>query len=319
VRHSINAVVMTLFEAILLVVIVVILFLQTWRASIIPLAAVPVVRLAHRRGVLTSLLACALTIAIVLGLGWATGGVGSGVAMALLAAAITVLPVASVGFLRAGAEPSRCYLGLCIAGSAFLVASLATQLEGNGATAGDQLAALLNGVIPSSVDSYAKTGAKPEMIAEFRAMLEATREFTRNYLWGLLGVLWVIGSAIAFFGGAASARPNATADAVRFDQLRVPPAAAGLFVASGAGLAVLSGEARRIAGNVLLPLLALYFVAGLSIICHFLRKWFRARFLRAGLYALVCYFPINVGVALLGLFDWYVDFRRRGGGVTEKS
>jgi hydrophobe/amphiphile efflux-1 (HAE1) family protein len=42
VRHSIEAVIHTLLEAILLVVIVVILFLQTWRASIIPLAAVPV-------------------------------------------------------------------------------------------------------------------------------------------------------------------------------------------------------------------------------------------------------------------------------------
>ena len=42
VRHSIRAVVQTLFEAILLVVIVVIVFLQTWRASIIPLVAVPV-------------------------------------------------------------------------------------------------------------------------------------------------------------------------------------------------------------------------------------------------------------------------------------
>jgi hydrophobe/amphiphile efflux-1 (HAE1) family protein len=42
VRHSIEAVVHTLLEAILLVVLVVILFLQTWRASIIPLAAVPV-------------------------------------------------------------------------------------------------------------------------------------------------------------------------------------------------------------------------------------------------------------------------------------
>ena len=41
-RHSIEAVVHTLLEAILLVVLVVILFLQTWRASIIPLAAVPV-------------------------------------------------------------------------------------------------------------------------------------------------------------------------------------------------------------------------------------------------------------------------------------
>src|SRR5579859_7271852 len=42
VRHSIEAVVHTLAEAVLLVVIVVVLFLQTWRASIIPLAAVPV-------------------------------------------------------------------------------------------------------------------------------------------------------------------------------------------------------------------------------------------------------------------------------------
>jgi hydrophobe/amphiphile efflux-1 (HAE1) family protein len=42
VRHSIEAVVHTLFEALILVVIVVIVFLQTWRASMIPLAAVPV-------------------------------------------------------------------------------------------------------------------------------------------------------------------------------------------------------------------------------------------------------------------------------------
>lgn len=42
VRGSIKAVVHTLLEAVLLVVIVVVVFLQTWRASIIPLVAVPV-------------------------------------------------------------------------------------------------------------------------------------------------------------------------------------------------------------------------------------------------------------------------------------
>src|SRR5690606_28908089 len=42
VRDSIKAVVKTLVEALLLVVLVVLLFLQTWRASVIPLAAVPV-------------------------------------------------------------------------------------------------------------------------------------------------------------------------------------------------------------------------------------------------------------------------------------
>ncbi len=42
VRASIESVIHTLLEAIALVVIVVIVFLQTWRASIIPLVAVPV-------------------------------------------------------------------------------------------------------------------------------------------------------------------------------------------------------------------------------------------------------------------------------------
>ncbi len=42
VRDSITAVIHTLLEAVLLVVLVVILFLQTWRASIIPLLAVPI-------------------------------------------------------------------------------------------------------------------------------------------------------------------------------------------------------------------------------------------------------------------------------------
>ena len=42
VRASIDNVIKTLFEAIALVVIVVVLFLQSWRASLIPLAAVPV-------------------------------------------------------------------------------------------------------------------------------------------------------------------------------------------------------------------------------------------------------------------------------------
>ncbi len=42
VRESIRSVITTLLEAVMLVVIVVVLFLQTWRASLIPLLAVPV-------------------------------------------------------------------------------------------------------------------------------------------------------------------------------------------------------------------------------------------------------------------------------------
>jgi hypothetical protein len=285
----------------------------------VPFAAVPVVRLAHRRGLVAAMLACALTTAIILGLGWATGGPGDGLAMAFLAAGVTALPAASVGFLRAGVDPSRCYLGLCIAGCAFLSATFAASSSGPGPSASSQVAAAFDRLIPAAVESSSRSGADAETVGRLRLTLEAAREFARKYLWGLFGAFWVLGSAIAFYGGARSARPTPTAVVARFETLRVPALCAGLFVATGAAFGLVHGEGRRLAGNLLLPLLALFFVAGLSIICHFFRRWFRVRILRAGLYALAAYFPINVGVALLGLFDWYVDFRRRGEGVIEKS
>jgi multidrug efflux pump len=58
VRSSIEAVVHTLFEAVLLVVLVVVVFLQTWRASVIPLVAVPVAII----GTLGALLLAGFTI-----------------------------------------------------------------------------------------------------------------------------------------------------------------------------------------------------------------------------------------------------------------
>ena len=279
----------------------------------VPFAAVPVVRLAHRRGLVAATLACALATAIILGLGWATGGPGDGLAMAFLAAGVTALPVASVGFLRAGVAPSRCYLGLGIAGCAFC-----RRLRR--VSSGPALAAprgrRLDGLIAAIESST--LGSRPRNVGGC-ALPSRRPEFARRYLWGLFGAFWVLGSAMAFYGGARAARPIPTAVVARFETLRVPALAAGLFVATGAAFGLLHGEGRRLAGNLLLPLLALFFVAGLSIICHFFRRWFRVRILRAGLYALAAYFPINVGVALLGLFDWYVDFRRRGEGVIEKS
>ncbi len=102
------------------------------------------------------------------------------------------------------------------------------------------------------------------------------------------------------------------AERTRFEALSLPAFLAPVFVAAGAVSALARDTARQVAGDVLIPLAALYFVAGLSIICHFARRWFKTRILRVGLYTLVIYFPMSVGVALLGLFDWYVGFRRRG-------
>ncbi|MGV1014820.1 MAG: efflux RND transporter permease subunit, partial [Methyloceanibacter sp.] len=42
ISQSVDAVIMTIFEAVLLVIIVIIVFLQTWRASVVPILAIPV-------------------------------------------------------------------------------------------------------------------------------------------------------------------------------------------------------------------------------------------------------------------------------------
>ena len=285
----------------------------------VPLSAVPVVRLAHRNGLVAALTACGLASAAVLGLGWAGGGAAAGVGVALAAAAVAALPAASVGFVRSGADPARCYVGLCLAGCALLAACFAAAANGPGDTLSAEVAASFDRIIPTAVDSFARSGADAESVARMRQTLEAAREFARGCLWGIFGSLWVVGGAVAYYLGAFLARPGATADATRFEALRIPSAGSAVFVAAGAAFGLLPGEGRRLASNLLLPLVALYFVAGLSIMCHFFRRWFRVRILRVGLYSLACYFPINLGVALLGLFDWYVDFRRRGEGVIEKS
>ena len=42
ISESVEAVIQTIFEAVILVVVVIILFLQTWRASVVPIVAIPV-------------------------------------------------------------------------------------------------------------------------------------------------------------------------------------------------------------------------------------------------------------------------------------
>ena len=278
----------------------------------------PKVRLAHRRGGAAALVASVLAGALVASVSLAGGDAG-GWTRGALAAGIAFLPALFASLARNGFDASRAYLALCAAGALVLAGLFLAGAAASGRPVGDEIAGEFDRMIPPAIESYTRSGMDAETVARVRATLEQAREFSRSYWAGLLGLLWVLCAWIAFYGGARAARPAPSAEKTRFEELRVPAALAPLFVAAGAG-SVLAGPALRpLAGSVLLPLSALYFVAGLSIICHFARRWFRVRLLRVGLYTLVAYFPMNVGVALLGLFDWYVDFRRRGAGATEKQ
>lgn len=286
----------------------------------LPFAAVPAVRLTHRQGVGAGLLAGALVACLLLVLGAASGGLSEALAGAFAAAVVAAVPASFSGAVRRGLEASRAYLALCVTGYALLAGGLMLRSALGGPAMREEIRSTFKEFGSAAVQSYAKARMDDaETIARLKATLQTAEQFASRFWVGLVGASWVLGSAIGFYAGAGMARPAPSAEAIRFESLRVPAFGAALFVAAGAGTVLAPAPAGEVAGDLLLPLSALYFLAGLSIICHFARKWFRARVLRVGLYALVLYFPINAGVALLGLFDWYADFRSRGEGTIERS
>ncbi len=282
----------------------------------LPFAPVSTTRIAHRRGAVAGLTAAAIAASLLFLVGWAAGGLSEAASGALFAAVLTALPALFAGAVHRGSDPSRAYLALCGTGFALACGVLLAWSNASDAT--------MSREIDRGFDEWARLAAQPgraavdsETAARLHATLEAARTFCKRFWIGLIGVSWILGGAISFYVGAWAARPAPSALAARFEALRIPAPVVAVFVATGAGWALAPAPASRIAGNLLWPLVALYFVAGLSIICHFARKWLRSRILRVGLYALVIYVPINVGVVVLGLFDWYADFRRRGRGTRE--
>jgi predicted membrane protein DUF2232 len=278
----------------------------------LPFVGVPVVRIAHRNGIGAGLAAAAVAAALFGAFAWLSAGTSDLVmplATMFLAAA---LPAFFSGLVRGGAEPSREHLALAVSGCVVLAALLLAPAPAGSPPFEDEIQKAFDANIPGVLNSYSKANVDAETMGRVKATLEASRDFAKRYWLGLVGAFWVLGSAVTYYTGAAMARPAPSAERTRFEGFVLPALVAPGFVAAGAVWAVSGGVLRQTAGDVLIPLAALYFVAGLSIICHFARKWFRVRILRAGLYALVAYPPMNVGVALLGLFDWYANFRRRG-------
>ena len=283
----------------------------------LPFAAVPTVRLAHRHGAGAATAASGVGAGLILGIATAIGS--QGLSLAALAGAVTLLPALLASAVRRGVPHSRAFLALCVAG--FLpIAGLAIADRWSGESAVEkEIAATFDQVIPNAVESSKRSTRDVEMVERVRRTFTAARDLARRFWPGLLGASWVLAAGVSFYAGARAARPAPSALAARFEDLRAPAPAAVLFVLTGGCTAMTRGLAREVAGSLLLPLTALFFLVGLSIICHFARKWFRVKILRIGLYALLVYFfPMNLGVALLGLFDWYADFRRRGEGATQQ-
>lgn len=304
-RRDRSAVVETLFAALTSALLFSMFLVFPWYLwSALILAGVPAVRLTHARGAGYGAACAAATAAVLAGIGAADNGAGAAAGAALAGVLCFGLPVLGAALVRRGVGAAQAFLAVAVLGSAVVVGGIALS----GGSPEKEIGALYDsiGSQPPQKGVDFDTAARMEF---FKAR---AREFTLRQYSGIAAFAWVFLASIWFYAGAHAARPAPSAERIHYEELRLPAPAVALFVAAGAGYALLSGTAQTVAGDVLLPLVALYFLVGLSIICHFARRWFRSRILRAGLYFLVAYFPLCVGVGLLGLFDWYVDFRRRG-------
>ncbi len=272
--------------------------------AFIPAAALPLVRLGTRLGGRAALVAAAMAAVLSAAIGFSitrSPGDAAGQAIALLA---TAGACGVAGGLARVRRPSAVFLGLCVYGAVAgaLVWSIGAGQNGLIERDFDKMTA-------QGVASMRQSGADAQMVARAQATIDLARKIISNGAPGLIAALWVLLAAIAFFLGRRLGR--GPAEEGDFSRFRLPPACAALFVVSGAAAALFRGPARWAAADVLAPILALYFLAGLSIIAYFARRWFRTGVLRAAVYVMASWFPISAGTAVLGLFDWYFDFRKK--------
>jgi hypothetical protein len=279
-------------------------FLPFLGIAIVPAAALPLVRFGTRRGARMAAAAAAGAglIAAAIGYSFVRSPAEAGGETAALLATAGACGIAA-GLAR-NRRPSRVFLGLCVYG-AVAGAALWASTPSMDREAGVRF----DGMVQQWMASARQSGADAATLRNWQASAELVRDAVVRYAEGLIGALWVLVAAVAFYLGRRFA-VRAPEDG-GFARLRLPPALAGLFVLSGAAAALFRDVPRRVALDVLAPVLALYFVSGLSIIAYFARRWFRTGVLRAAVYVMASWFPFSAGTAVLGLFDWYFDFREK--------
>jgi hypothetical protein len=267
----------------------------------IPAAAVPLVRVASRRGLVAALAAGILAAAMGGGIAWMlTGKLSSAAAEGGLAVATAGACGLAAAFSR-GRRPSGGFLALSVYGTA-AIAALWILSPGTGPALQKDYTELSR----TFLEKAKASGEEAQSLARLQTTLDSAGGVLTRFAPGILSAAWVLMAGIAFFLGRRLAR-----EIHGFPDLRLPAPFAALFVAAGAASVVAAGAARTAAIDVLAPLLALYFLLGLSIITGFARRHFRSIWLRAGLYLMASWPPVAAATAGLGLFDWYFDFRKR--------
>jgi len=237
---------------------------------------------------------------------------GGGMTAAILAAALFSLPaLALLAAARDGRRQGDVLLVVAAATGIGLLSVLLGVLV-SGTDPGPWLAARLAERLPEIVSYYRTAGWDESAIEAASRLFRLAGSVLAEQLPGL-----VLGAAVLFSGALVYPLGRLWGAEARdlrersFSRFVTPLWAAVAFVPAGLGAALAPGPGRGAAVDLLLPLVALFFLRGLAIIRALLDRGRAGPFLRALVYLVVFQMPLPFVLAFGGLLDEFVDVRGR--------
>jgi hypothetical protein len=233
-------------------------------------------------------------------------------ASAILATALFALPaLALLAAARDGRRRDSLVLVVAAASGIGLLAVLLGFSVG-GTDPGSWAAARLTEKVPEIAAYYRSSGWEESAIEAALRLVSLATGLISGQLPGLVLAGTVFFAAFVVYplgrlwnvGAHSISEPS-------FARFSTPLGAAVAFIPAGLAAAVGPGAVRVAAVDVLLPLLALFFLRGLAIIRALLDRGRAGPILRALVYVVVLQVPLPFALALGGLLDEFLDVRGR--------
>ena len=174
---------------------------------------------------------------------------------------------------------------------------------------------LVESYLQSEIET-ALTLAKDMELPEVQAaQFETTVRHTGDLLLQVYPAVAVVGYGllllITLLGLVLAARSRYSIPGIPFDHWKVPELWIWGLILAGIGVLLTDGILAMVALNLLVVMLALYFLQGLAIVRYFFRIRRVSPVLRTLGYVLLATLnPLPVLVAGIGIFDLWIDFRK---------
>ncbi|MDT8318286.1 MAG: DUF2232 domain-containing protein [bacterium] len=193
----------------------------------------------------------------------------------------------------------------------FSLGSLAFVASGKGLSSRDMVAGFVEKVLEETIAYNEKALGSKEQVREFKKAAPIVVEMVSSLYYSLAAIALMFTLWLNVVGLSRLARSSGL----------VPPFGGSLskwkapehlvWGAVAGGVALLSGHelAGRLGINLLLILFVIYFFQGMAIISYMLKKREVSVFLKGAAYILAVWY-FSIIIALVGLFDLWVDFRK---------